>query len=235
VTQQVESNASARLLKVAANQRAPRLTRARLKGVNAVIGTMTTRFNPGNVKRTNNMRIAIAAIDGTLLSPGETFSLNGTVGDRTQAKGYRTTTIFKSGYKVSGIGGGVSQVTGTLFNAALLANLPIVTYRTHSRPVAYIPIARDATVSYGDFDMKFKNDKPAPIFIQYRLRGNRATATLFGPRSTQKVSLRAVSKRIGPREIKAQLYRTVRQNGKVVKKEKVGDSHYKWNQADWEE
>jgi vancomycin resistance protein YoaR len=181
------------------------------------------------------MHVAINSINGTLLSPNETFSLNKTVGERTQARGYRTTIIFKNGYKVAGLGGGVSQVTGTLFNAALLAGLPLVTYRTHSRPVAYLPIGRDATVAWGGFDMKFKNNTPAPIYISYRIRGNRATATLFGAKEAKKdVRINVTSRRIREREIKAQLYRTIRRSGKVVSKQRLGTSHYKWNQADWE-
>ncbi len=235
IAAQVEKSAATRLLKLATRRTAPRLATARLKGINSVLATFSTRFNAGKVKRTNNMRIAIHAINGTLLSPGEEFSLNKTVGERTQARGYRTTVIFKNGYKVAGLGGGVSQVTGTLFNAALLAGLPIVSYRTHSRPVAYLPVGRDATVAWGSFDMKFKNDRKAPLFISYQISSSRVTATLFGPKSTQKASLKVISQKIGPREIKAQLFRTIRQGAKVVKKERVGLSHYNWKQAAWED
>lgn len=235
VKQSLEKDAATRRIVLAAHRSQPPLTSARLKGVNAILATYSSRFNPGNVKRTGNMRLGIKAINGTLLSPEETFSLNKTVGNRTQARGYRTTIIFKNGYKAPGVGGGISQVTGTLFNAALEAGLPIVTYRTHSRPVSYIPIGRDATVAYGSFDMKFKNDRSTPIYISYTLSGDRATARLYGAKTNKDVSLRVVSKKIGPREIKAQLYRTIRENGKVVAKSKIGDSHYKWNVGDWED
>jgi len=158
------------------------------------------------------------------------------VGERTQARGYRTTMIFQNGYKVAGIGGGVSQVTGTLFNAALLAGLEIVSYRTHSRPVSYLPLGRDATVAWGNFDMKFKNNTGGPIYIKYTIQGNRATATLFGrDAAIKKAQLQVRAQRQGPHAITAQLYRTVRHNGKVVAKERVGSSHYKWNVGDWEE
>lgn len=235
LAQQIQKNPAARVLSLRVYRRTPRLTRTRLRGITGRLATYTTRFNPSVYKRTRNMHIAIKAIDGTLLSPNETFSLNKIVGERTQARGYRTTIVFRNGYKVSDLGGGVSQVTGTIFNAALLAGLPIVTYRTHSRPVAYISIGRDATVSWGNFDMQFKNNTPAPIYVSYKISGNRATATLFGKANPQRrVSVRVVSQNIGPREKKAQLYRTIRQNGKVVQKQRVGTSHYKWNQADWE-
>ena len=230
----LQKNPALRYLRLTTKTTAPPLTAARLKGINGVLARYTTRFNPGNVKRTRNMRIAINTINGTLLSPGEVFSLNQVVGERTQARGYRTSIVFNKGHKVPGIGAGVSQVTGTIFNAALLAGLPIVTYRTHSRPVDYIPLGRDATVAWGQFDMKFKNNTSAPVYIRYEISGNRATAILFGKKKPgQRVSLIVRSQRRGPREITAQLYRTIRKNGKVVMKHKVGSSHYKWNVSDW--
>jgi len=232
VAAQIEKHPERKMVHVALYSKPPALTASRLKGINGVIGTYSTDFNAAKVKRTNNMRIGIKAIDGTLLSPGEVFSLNKTVGERTQARGYRTTVIFQSGYKVSGLGGGISQVTGTIFNAALLAGLPISTYKTHSRSVAYIPLGRDATVAWNQFDMKFKNNTGAPIYVSYKI-GDSVTATLFGKKTNQRVALRVVSKAIGPREIKAQLYRKITRNGKTVT-QKIGNSHYKWNQADWE-
>ncbi len=228
-----EKNATQTRFALADNQIAPRLSSARLKGINAVLATFRTRFNPGKVKRTRNMGVAIRAIDGTLLSPNEVFSLNKTVGERTQARGYRTAIIFENGKKEPGLGGGVSQVTGTLFNAALVAGLPIVSYRVHSRPVAYLPLGRDATVAWGSFDMKFKNNTNAPIFISYKLSGDTATATLFGKRTGKRGSMKVVSKKIGARAIEAKLFRTTRQNGKVVRKaELVGTSSYSWKVDD---
>jgi vancomycin resistance protein YoaR len=232
----LEENASLRVLKLTTKETAPTLTAARLKGIDGRLSTFATGFNAGKEKRTLNMRLAIRAINGTLLSPGEVFSLNKAVGERTQARGYRTSIIFQNGYKVPGIGAGVSQVTGTLFNAALLAGLPIVTYRTHSQPVTYLPIGRDATVSWGNFDMKFKNNTGAPIYISYGISGERATATLFGKKTPdQKVSLTVRSQNRSERHITAQLYRTIRQNGKVTSKQRIGTSTYKWNVGAWEE
>ncbi|BCM92764.1 hypothetical protein IAD21_04646 [Abditibacteriota bacterium] len=210
----------------------PKTTRADLKGINAILSTYTTRFNPGNIKRTLNMRVALRHIDGKIVARGQTFSLNDTVGERTQARGFRTAIIFEDGKKKPGIGGGVSQITGTLFNAALEAGLPIVTYRTHSRPVAYISLGRDATVAWGGFDNKWKNDTGAPIFISYKIKGDRLTATLFGKRTGRTTKIRVTSKHLGPRDIKANLYRVIYKNGKVQKSGKVGSSHYNWKADD---
>ena len=127
VAAELQRNAAAKALTLTVERHDPDLTAARLRGIDAVIGTFTTRFNPGLVGRTTNMRTAIAQIDGTLVGSGETFSLNKTVGERTVARGYREAIIFEEGKKKKGLGGGVSQVTGTLFNAALLAGVTIVT------------------------------------------------------------------------------------------------------------
>jgi vancomycin resistance protein YoaR len=231
VTQSLEEHPGETTLQVPVRLQVPRLTRDRLRGITAVTGAFTTRFNPGNIKRTHNMMVAIRSINGTLLSPGEVFSLNQTVGDRTQARGYRTAIIFKNGYKVAGIGGGVSQVTGTLFNAALVAGLPIVTYRTHSQPVKYLPIGRDATVSWGNFDMKFRNSTGAPIYISYQRQGNTLTARLFGTKKTERVKIHVSAKRLGPRHIEAKLFRKF--IGTQTRTETVGSSTYQWKESDW--
>lgn len=223
-----ERNAAQTRFSLAETAIQPKITRANLKNINAILSTFTTSFNPGKAKRTLNMRVALRHVDGLIMPPNGTFSLNKTVGERTQARGFRTAIIFENGKEKPGLGGGVSQITGTLFNAALLAGLPIVTYQTHSRPVAYLPLGRDATVAWNSFDNKWKNDTGAPVFISYKLKGNHLTATLFGHRTGRTAKLRVTKKQLGPRDIKANLYRVVFVNGKPQKREKVGSSHYEW-------
>ena len=234
--QEVNKNASLRVLKLDSKTTPRILTAARFKGIDARIGTYTTEFNASNAKRTQNMRIAIKAIDGTFVQPGKVFSLNDTVGERTQKRGYRTSIIFLNGYKAPGVGAGVSQVTGTIFNAALLAGLPIVEVRFHSQPVAYLPIGRDATVAWGNFDMKFKNNTRAPLYITYKVRGDSVRATIFGKRvKGRKVSISVRKQSKGLRHITSQTYRVTRQSGKVVNKQLIRKHVYKWNKGKWED
>ena len=234
--QLINKNPTVRVLELSSKTTPRKLKASAFKGIDARIGSYSTNFNPSNVKRTQNMRIAIKAIDGTILKPNQVFSLNNTVGERTQARGYRTSIIFLNGYKVPGVGAGVSQVTGTLFNAALVAGLPIPEVRFHSQPVAYIPVGRDATVAWGGFDMKFKNNTQAPIYIKYTIKGDTARAVLFGKRTPgQKVSLTIRKKQKGPQLITAQLYRTIRRNGKVASKQLIRNHTYKWKKGSWEE
>ncbi len=189
-----------------------------------------TRFNSREAKRSHNIRLAVNAINGTLLPPGGIFSLNQTVGERTHAHGYLTAPVFENRKLVPGVGGGVSQVTGTLFNAALLAGLPIVQYHTHAKPVHYIPVGRDATVAWHRFDMKFKNNTGSPILISYRVSGNSLLATLYGAKPPKrKISLVVRSQKKGPHEMTAQLFRFVKRGGKVTR-ERIGQSHYDWKE-----
>ena len=231
--QEVEKDAGARTYQLMVRKQNPRRTVKAFKGIDGRLATFSTDYDSSNFGRTRNMEIAARAIDGTLIQPGSVFSLNDIVGERTAKRGYKEAIIFVDGKKEPGLGGGVSQITGTVFNAALLAGLPIATYTTHSRPVSYISLGRDATVSWGNFDMKWRNDTKTPIYISYVVKNGTATATLFGQRTKgQKVRLNVVSEKLGARRIKAKLYRTILVNGKVVTKQKVGDSDYDWKKDD---
>lgn len=231
ITDTVQSDASQQKIQVVLNKQDPPVKLEDLQPITGRLSQYITRFNPREVSRTNNMRIGIEQIHGTLMPPGSVFSLNTALGERTRDKGYEEAPIFVDREIVPGLGGGVSQVTGTLFNAALLAGLEVVEYRVHTRPVDYIPLGRDATVAWGSFDMKFRNSTDGPVYIDYRIEGNRAIARLYGKKTPgQKVDLNVVSQRLGPREIRAKLYRTITVNGEVVRKERVGISHYKWEE-----
>jgi vancomycin resistance protein YoaR len=214
---------------VSLHKKPPVLTADRLNGVTGVIGSFatTTSFNR---KRDKNIRLAVNSIDGTLLSPGETFSLKQTLGKVTQARGYRTAPVFVDAATVPGIGGGVSQVTGTLFNAAALAGLKIVEVNPHSRPVSYIPVGRDATYAYGAKDLKFTNSTGAPVYLAYHFDGTRLRATFSGKKTPGlRVTLRPRVQRLAPGKVNAQLYRIVRQKGKVVAKERLLSHAYRWD------
>jgi vancomycin resistance protein YoaR len=215
--------------RVSLSKKPPVLTVGRLKGITGVIGAYSTRAS-ANAKRNKNIQLAMNNVDGTLLSPGETFSLNRMLGKLTQSRGYRTAPVFIGAETVPGIGGGVSQVTGTLFNAVALAGLKIVEVNPHSRPVSYIAVGRDATFSYGTKDLRFTNQTGAPVYIAYSFHERQLRATLFGRKKPgQNVMLRPHVQRLGPGRINAQLYRIVRQNGKVVAKEKLFAHAYRWN------
>lgn len=128
--------------------------------------------------RTANIRLVAGRLNGKRIEPGEEFSFNRTVGARTVKAGYRKATIFVHGVKKKANGGGVCQVSTTLYNAALAAGFEITERHEHSRDVNYIGEGRDATVDYGHLDLKFVNHEPRPYQISCTVNKNAVTVTL---------------------------------------------------------
>lgn len=125
----------------------------------------TTIYDAGVVNRAHNIALAAKTINGTILMPGETFSYNGILGNTNKEKGYKIGTAYVGGRVVESYGGGICQVSSTLYNCVLYANLEIVERHNHSYAVTYVPAGRDATVAYGGKDFKFKNTRSYPIKI----------------------------------------------------------------------
>jgi len=130
------------------------------------VSSFSTTFDARNAPRVKNIDLMADAIDGTLIVPGETFSLNGTTGPRTPDRGYQEAQIIVDGELVPGIGGGVCQVATTLFNAASKAGLDIRERSNHSLYISKYPVGLDATVNYGYQDLKFRNDTPYGILVK---------------------------------------------------------------------
>lgn len=149
-----------------------------------VLGIYTTKFTAEDIQRTNNLAMAAAAIDGVILGPGEEFSFNRFVGPRVPEKGYLEAGVVSRNRVVLGMGGGVCQVSGTLFNAALLAGLPVPQRVTHSLPSTYVPLGRDATVVYDAVDLVFVNDTGRPLVVTSAMEGSYLTVALVGHRDS---------------------------------------------------
>ncbi len=132
-----------------------------------------------NANRTNNIVLASKAIDGTIIMPGETFSFNGVVGQRTYAKGYKDAPVFTSGSVANGVGGGICQVASTMFNTALYANVQITQRSQHSQRVTYVPLGRDAAISWGSQDFKWKNTTSYPIQIEITVKNGKITVEFY--------------------------------------------------------
>lgn len=119
-----------------------------LKHINAVVGTFNTKYAEGESNRSSNIRLAASKLNGKFLEPGARLSYNQTVGQRTEAAGFKKAHVYEEGEVRDGIGGGICQVSTTLYNAALIAGLKIIQRRPHMMPVAYVPTGRDATVDW---------------------------------------------------------------------------------------
>ena len=148
-------------------------------GVKEVISTFTTTFSAGDVPRVHNIGLIAAAVHGSLVRPGEVFSMNRATGERTAAKGYRTAHVIRNGELVDGLGGGVCQAGTTMFNAVFFAGLPVPERRNHSLHISHYPTGRDATLNWPGTDLKFRNDSPYGIYITSRATSSTLTFTLW--------------------------------------------------------
>ncbi len=149
-------------------------------GIKERISTYTTTYDSGNKPRVNNIHTLADAIDGTLIPPGGTFSFNGAVGPRTAAKGYQEAPAIVNGKLVPQLGGGICQVGTTVFNSVFESGLPIVERKNHSFYISHYPKGRDATVSWGGPDLKFKNDTPNWVLLATGYSNSSLTISLYG-------------------------------------------------------
>ncbi|TDL82987.1 VanW family protein [Peribacillus frigoritolerans] len=174
----------------------PRVDKELLNSIRtARIGTYVTFFNKNNIQRTKNIHLAAEAINNRVVFPGETFSFNGVVGNRTSARGYLKAPIIIRGELSEGIGGGICQVSSTLFNAIDNAGLKVIERYSHSRRVPYVPAGRDATVSWYGPDFRFTNKYSEPVLIRAAVYGASIMVTIY---STNEV---AYEKRLEPRTL----------------------------------
>jgi len=144
-----------------------------------MIGHYTTYYNAGNKNRSHNIDLASRAINNRYVFPGETFSFNAVVGERTARKGYQMAKVIVRGEMSEGIGGGICQISSTLFNAVDRAGLKIVERYSHSRNVPYDPPGRDATVSWGGPDFVFQNQYDHPVLIRSYAHAGQTTIMIY--------------------------------------------------------
>lgn len=150
------------------------------------LGSCTTKFNAGLAGRTTNVKLAASHINGTILNPGDVFSYNDVVGPRTYATGFKDATVFANGGAEDGVGGGICQVSSTLYVATLKADMEIVERRNHSLFVSYVPLGQDATVAYGAVDFRFRNNTDYPIKVAAGTSGSSLTVSLIGTQTQDK-------------------------------------------------
>jgi vancomycin resistance protein YoaR len=169
----------------------PNVTADMLKtqGVKELISSFTTNFDPGNAPRSSNIKLAAKSIAGTILPPGAVFSFNEVVGQRTEEKGFKEAGVYINGKVDTGIGGGICQVSTTLYNTVLLADLLVMERSNHSLTVPYVPLSRDAAVSWGSQDFKFSNNTENYILIHSKTSGGSITFELYSTKSNKRVEL----------------------------------------------
>ena len=158
---------------------APEISAASAKEKYKTISSFTTNTT-ANQNRNTNVRLAAEAINGTVIKPGQEFSFNGTVGQRTEAKGYKGAAAYNNGEVVQEIGGGVCQVSTTLYNAVFKAGLKISSRRSHTFEPSYVTPGRDATVSWDQPDFKFINNSSTAIGLRASYADQKVTVSVYG-------------------------------------------------------
>ena len=216
-----------------------------------LLSTFTTTYSTANVNRSTNIYLAAKKINGIVIMPGETFSYNQTVGKRTAAAGFKEAAVYAGGKVTTDIGGGICQVSSTLYNAVLLANLEIVERENHSFNPGYVKAGTDATVSWGYIDFRFKNSRNYPIKIVCSANNGKVLFNLYGLKEeneydvviestitsyipystvTQKDSTLEVGQtkviESGSSGCRSVTYRVLKQNGKEVSRELLSKDTY---------
>jgi vancomycin resistance protein YoaR len=148
--------------------------------ISVVMGTFTTPFRVEQATRNSNLKLAASQINGHVLQPGETFSFNTVVGERSKEVGYKIAPVISAGQFVDGTAGGICQISSTLHGAAFFAGLDIVRALPHSRPIGYIPMALDATVVYPYVDVVFRNGYDFPVAIHFKVADGETVVEILG-------------------------------------------------------
>ncbi len=216
-----------------------------------VLGSFTTYYNQGVTGRAANIALAASKINNTVLNVGDVFSFNDVVGRTTASNGFSMATVYTAEGMKPGIGGGICQVSSTLYNAVLYADLKIVNRQHHSYTVAYVKNGLDATVSYGSVDFKFKNETKGPVKITAYAGNGAVTVKIYGKKlNDNKITLSSTDLAYYPYEtvekeneslapgekkvvqegsdgVKASVMKTVTDaNGKIIKQESLGVNYY---------
>ena len=181
------------------------------------LSEVTTYYSPKKVARTHNVALAAKYVDGTVLNPGEVFSYNKVVGPRTAARGFKEAAIFSKGEVVDGLGGGICQVSSTLYMASMQADLETVSRKNHSFYVDYAPKGQDATVVYGSIDFQFRNTSPYPIKIIAKQKNNYIRITIKGTKTEEK-TVKITTKTLGTKPFSEKLIedKTLKPGERVV-------------------
>ena len=145
-----------------------------------MLSTFSTRYDASNTPRTTNLKLAMQKLNGVVVSPGETFSYNKTLGKRTAEAGYKEAGGFAGGKVVQTLAGGICQISSTLYDAVVYANLDIVERHNHMFLAGYVGAGKDATVVYGTYDFKFKNTRKYPIMIKTSIGSGVAQISIYG-------------------------------------------------------
>jgi len=203
-------------LAIAEQQPARTTAQAEAMGITGTVGSYETIYG-GDPNRIHNVQLVAHLVDRALIAPGATFSFNGTTGERTAAKGFREAPVIINGELQNGLGGGICQVSTTVFNAAYEAGLPITARTNHALYISHYPLGRDATVNYPDIDLKFVNDTQHWLLLRTWVGSSSLTVTLYGaPQNRRVESIASPLRVVGPPPVAKTVDATLKQGETVV-------------------
>lgn len=195
------------------------------------LSTFTTTYGTADTDRNTNIAIAARSINSVVVMPGETFSYNDLIGECSTRTGYKQSTIYLNGKLSTGIGGGICQVSTTLYNSVLRANLEIVERRNHSLGVTYVPAGHDAMVSIGSSDFKFKNNRSYPIKVVAYVGTGSITCEIHGLRQEPEYDVKLESRTLqkDSKKYVVETYKVLYLNGKEVSRTWLSKDTYKYH------
>jgi vancomycin resistance protein YoaR len=196
-------------------------------GLTQVIVEERTSLAKRNENQIYNIQKAAQRLDGALVAPGDVFSFNRKVGKTNAANGYKVAAVYLNGEISQNAGGGVCQVSSTLYNAVLRKDLSIVQRSNHSFPVGYVPLGLDATVADSGPDFQFKNTTDHYLYIQSFIENNELVIRVFGTDNGKHANLTTKVEQESNEKIVVSTYKTVTKNGKVIASGRVAKSTYK--------
>lgn len=249
---QIEENKDKPSFYISAKITKPTLTTKDLEKeyTDTLLSTYTTSYSTSSWGRKENIRLASEKINGLVLNPGEIFSYNDVVGPRTTSTGFKVAHVYSGNKVVDGIGGGICQVSSTLYIAVLKADLEIVERTNHSLTVSYVPVGMDATVSYGTIDFKIRNNKAEPVKIEVIADSSNLTVNIYGRKKYVKdITIENVItgtnfykttyvdddtmfegetkvEQKGSNAPRVETYKVIKENGKVISKSFIAKSSY---------
>lgn len=201
---------------------APQIVATDLAEITKVLASYTTHFNAHNTNRSENIRISAGSINRLLVRPGETVSFNTLVGPRIAEAGFKEAPVIIEGKTVPDIGGGVCQVSSTLYNAILLADLKPIERTPHFHPLGYVPIGLDATVADNLLDFKFQNTLTTNVYIISQIAGGELTVFVLGSAadaSAAEISVHSAVDQILPPALKTKYDSTLPRGKRIVAEE----------------
>ena len=210
------------------NTKEPEITTEAAQSVNSLLAEFSTKFSTNNENRVTNIKISANSTSDILLMPGEEFSYNNQTGKRTKSNGYQDAPVIINGKLEQDVGGGVCQVSSTLFNSALYSGLDITSRQNHSLKSSYVSIGRDAMVSDGGSDFRFKNPYSHPVYIKNVVNDGVITSRIYGNASDKKnISIKVEPYTKEGLEAAKTYIEYKDSNGKVISTQYISNSVYK--------